>query len=85
MRFRIKWVHSNHPITQIMTLRTAQEAARVLVTAGFSQEVIARRANVKQPTISRILSGEHKDPKSSVTISLNAFVDEVGAQAPAKT
>jgi transcriptional regulator with XRE-family HTH domain len=60
-----------------MLLRTAQESAQILVTAGFSQAAIAERANVKQPTISRILSGEHKDPKGSVVISLNDFVEEI--------
>jgi len=63
-----------------MTLRTAQESVQALVAAGFSQSAIAERANVKQPTISRILSGEHKDPKSSVLINLNAFVEEVNAR-----
>jgi transcriptional regulator with XRE-family HTH domain len=64
-----------------MTFRTPQEAAQLLVAAGHSQAAIADRAGVKQPTISRILSGEHKDPKSSVLIKLNEFADQVAAEA----
>lgn len=60
-----------------MTLRTAQEAAQYLVAAGKSQKLIAERAGVKQPTISRILSGELKDPAGSILIRLNAYADEV--------
>jgi transcriptional regulator with XRE-family HTH domain len=60
-----------------MPLRTAQEAAQLLINAGYSQGVIATRAEVKQPTISRILSGEHKDPKGSVLVRLNQFADEI--------
>jgi len=64
-----------------MNLRTAQEAAQCLITAGFSQAAIATRAGVKQPTISRILSGELKDPAGSILVKLNEFADEV-ANAP---
>ncbi|WP_312165877.1 helix-turn-helix domain-containing protein [Massilia timonae] len=64
-----------------MTFRTPQQAVQQLVAAGHSQAVIADRAGVKQPTISRILSGEHKDPKSSVLIKLNEFADQVAAEA----
>lgn len=60
-----------------MTLETPQELVKSLVCAGYSQQVIAERAGVKQPTISRILSGDHTDPKSSVLIKLKEFADEV--------
>lgn len=60
-----------------MNLPTPQELVRTLIGAGYSQSVIAERAGVKQPTISRILSGEHDDPKSSVLIKLNKFAQEV--------
>ena len=66
-----------------MNLRTAQEAAQLLITSGKSQQVIAERAGVKQPTISRILSGELKDPAGSILIKLNEFADEVAAKASA--
>ena len=78
IRFRIEWPKL---ITDYaMTLRTPQEAVQRLIAAGRTQAAIADRAGVKQPTISRILSGEHKDPKSSVLIKLNEFADEVDAQ-----
>jgi transcriptional regulator with XRE-family HTH domain len=66
-----------------MNLRTAQEAAQLLITSGKSQQVIAERAGVKQPTISRILSGELKDPAGSILVKLNEFADEVAAKASA--
>ncbi len=61
-------------------LRTPQELVKFLTDAGFSQAVIAERAGVKQPTISRILSGKHDDPKSSVLNRLNEFANETAAQ-----
>jgi DNA-binding transcriptional regulator LsrR (DeoR family) len=63
----------------VMTLRSAQEAAQILVAAGHSQAAIAQRVNVKQPTISRILSGAHKDTRGAVLVELNVFADEVAA------
>lgn len=62
-----------------MSLETPQELVKTLVEAGFSQAEIADRAGVKQPTISRILSGDHTDPKSSVLIRLKDFADQVDA------
>lgn len=61
-----------------MTVQTPQELVQRLIAAGFSQAAIAERAGVKQPTISRILSGA-QDPKSSVLIRLSRFASEVGA------
>lgn len=60
-----------------MTLRSAQEAAQILVAAGLSQAAIAQRVDVRQPTISRILSGAHKDTRGAVLVKLNDFADEV--------
>lgn len=62
-----------------MNLETPQELVKYLINAGCSQAAIANRAGVKQPTISRILSGEHADPKSSVLINLTEFANEVRA------
>lgn len=62
-----------------MTFRTAQECAQHLTKAGFSQAAIAKRVDVTQPTISRILSGDLKDPAGSILGKLNDFADEVSA------
>jgi predicted transcriptional regulator len=62
-----------------MSLHTPQEIIKELVAAGHSQTAIAERAGVSQPTISRIMSGEHDDPKSSVLIKLSQFANEVAA------
>lgn len=64
-----------------MSLETPQELVKALIEAGFSQAAIAERAGVKQPTISRILSGEHTDPKSSVLINLKGFADEISKKS----
>lgn len=66
-----------------MTLETPQQLVKKLIEAGISQATIAARAGVKQPTISRILSGDHADPKSSVLIKLKEFADETAQQAVA--
>lgn len=66
-----------------MTLRTAQEAVQFLVANKRSQAVIAARAGVSQPTISRILAGEH-DPKGATLIKLNKFADEVEVEGRAR-
>lgn len=68
-----------------MTLRTAQQATQFLVSAGRSQAVIGKRAGVSQATISRILSGEFKDPAGSTLIALNEFADEVQAEGQASS
>ena len=65
-----------------MSLQTPQALVRQLIAAGCSQGAIAKRAGVSQPTISRILSGEHEDPKCSVLINLSKFADEVSAIQP---
>jgi len=87
MRFRIdsdtlsyRMIGNNPPITT-MTLRPAQECVQLLVAAKISQAAIAERAGIKQPTVSRILSGKHKDPKGSALIKLNEFATEVEAKS----
>jgi transcriptional regulator with XRE-family HTH domain len=67
---------NNSPIPT-MTIRTAQQATQFLVSSGHSQAAIAKRAGVSQATISRILSGEFKDPAGSTLIKLNEFADQV--------
>lgn len=85
MRFRIdsntvsyRMSGNNFTLTT-MTLRTAQDATHFLVGAGFSQAAIAKRAGVSQATISRILSGELKDPAGSILVKVNEFADEIAA------
>lgn len=65
-----------------MQLQTPQAYVQFLIERGQSQATIAKRAGVSQPTISRILSGDHEDPKSSVLINLSRFAEEVAAGAP---
>lgn len=75
-------MRQNHFTLTTMTLRTAQDAAHFLVGAGFSQAAIAKRSDVSQATISRILSGELKDPAGSILVKLNEFADEIAALQP---
>lgn len=42
--------------------------------SGWSQEQIAVATGVSQPTICRILSGQHKDPRYSVVERLRELV-----------
>lgn len=79
MRFRIEWPEVNKT-GQTMTIRKAQHAVQLLVAAGRSQALIGKRAGVSQATISRILSGDLKDPAGSTLIKLNEFADEVEAE-----
>jgi predicted XRE-type DNA-binding protein len=72
-----RMVVSKIPLLNIMTLRSAQDAAQILIEAGFSQAAIASRVEVAQPTISRILSGAHKDTRGAVLVKLNDFANEV--------
>ncbi|MHA6905461.1 transcriptional regulator [Ralstonia syzygii subsp. celebesensis] len=50
------------------------ELVRTLIRAGWSQSNIAATIDVSQPTISRILSTQHKDPRASVVEKLRQLV-----------
>lgn len=50
------------------------ELISVLVRAGWTQEQIALAADVSQPTVCRIYSGAHKDPRYSVVEKLRRLV-----------
>lgn len=47
---------------------------RNLLRSGWSQESIASALEVSQPTVCRILSGKHKDPRYSVVEKLRQLV-----------
>lgn len=57
------------------------ELVRNLLRSGLSQETIAGALNVTQPTVSRILSGKHKDPRYSVVEKLRALLLTTGEWA----
>ncbi len=50
------------------------ELVCALIRAGWSQEQIATATDVSQPTICRIYSGRHKDPRYSVVEKLRHLV-----------
>ena len=50
------------------------ELVRTLIRAGWSQGEIADAIDATQPTVSRILSGRHKDPRYSVVEKLRQLV-----------
>lgn len=59
------------------------ELVRSILRAGWTQEEIASATDVTQATISRILSGQHKDPRFSVVerlrelaLNLSELADE---------
>lgn len=55
-------------------LQKPDELVRTLIRAGWSQEAIASSIDATQPTVSRILSGRHKDPRYSVVEKLRQLV-----------
>lgn len=50
------------------------ELVCTLIRAGWSQGEIADAIDATQPTVSRILSGRHKDPRYSVVEKLRQLV-----------
>ncbi len=50
------------------------ELVSTLIRAGWSQGEIADAIDATQPTVSRILSGRHKDPRYSVVEKLRHLV-----------
>jgi len=59
-------------MNQILELYTKKpdELVRTILREGWSQEQLAASVDVTQATISRILSGQHKDPRYSVVEKL---------------
>lgn len=65
------------PIIPAAYTQRPDELVCVLVRAGWSQEQIADATGVSQPTICRIYSGRHKDPRYSVVEKLRQLVLEL--------
>ena len=63
-------------MTPIPTAYTQKpdELVCTLIRAGWSQGEIADAIDATQPTVSRILSGRHKDPRYSVVEKLRQLV-----------
>lgn len=59
---------------------TPQKHVEQIIKAGYSQTYIAEQTGISQPTISRILSGEHTDPKSSTASALKRLAEKVAPQ-----
>lgn len=62
------------PTTPEVFLKTPSELIRALLSAGWSQEQIASATDVSQPTICRIHSGRHQNPRYSVVEKLRQLV-----------
>lgn len=62
------------PAPNAVFLQKPDELVRNLIRSGWSQEAIAESLEVTQPTVSRILSGKHKDPRYSVVEKLRQLV-----------
>lgn len=56
-----------------MSLISAKDIIQSLLSAGDTQAEIEKGSGVSQATISRILNGEHQDPKSSTVNKLAAY------------
>ncbi len=57
--------------------RKPDELVRALIRAGWSQGEIADAIDVTQPTVSRILSGQHKNPRYSAVERLRQLVQNL--------
>lgn len=62
------------PTLQTVYAKTPRELILTLVRADWTQEQIAHTIEVSQPTICRIYSGKHKDPRYSVVEKLRHLV-----------
>ena len=60
-------------------MHTPKDSVEVLVGFGLTQKQIEEKTGISQATISRILNGEHLDPRYSTTQKLKALVEEVSA------
>lgn len=54
-------------------MSTAKEHLERCIAAGATQKEIEAKTGVSQATISRILSGEHADPRSSTSTKIKSF------------
>ncbi|MGN8062775.1 helix-turn-helix domain-containing protein [Ralstonia sp. 22111] len=54
-------------------MQTPRQLIQAAIDAGMTQAEIASAARVTQATISRILSGDHTDPRSSTVEKLRAL------------
>ena len=62
-------------------MQSAQQLVVELLGRGFTQQELAAAAQVSQATISRIASGQHKDPKSSTVDRLRLLAATAGLKA----
>lgn len=56
-----------------MTNHTPKRLIQALIDAGDNQSDIERETGISQATISRILSGDHGDPRSSTVTKLSDY------------
>ena len=63
-------------------MNTKQKLTKI-IESGLTQEVIASRTGITQPTISRILAGKHADVKASTADSISILYNSLlgGKQA----
>ncbi len=57
----------------MMDKKTSQEVVRALLALGFTQKDLEKDTGVKQPSISRILTGKNGDPRISTVRALEQF------------
>lgn len=62
-------------------MNTPKSMVEVLVSHGLTQKQIEERTGISQATISRILNGEHLDPRYSTSQKLRLLVEDVGLAA----
>lgn len=58
-------------------MTTPKQLLETLNQAGFSDAEIARQTGITQPTIQRIRTGQHEDPKTSSASAIQKFYESV--------
>jgi predicted transcriptional regulator len=61
-------------------MTTPKQSVEYLIGQGLTQNEIKAATGISQPTISRILSGDHLDPRYSTGVKLKLLVEEVAAR-----
>ncbi|MEN3259077.1 helix-turn-helix transcriptional regulator [Sodalis endosymbiont of Spalangia cameroni] len=73
MRIVIFYAVLNISRVDMMDKKTPQEVVRSLLELGFTQKDLEKDTGVKQPSISRILTGKNADPRISTVRALEQF------------
>ena len=64
-------------IRMIGVMITLHQKLQTLLASGWTQTAISKEVGVAQPTISRIISNKHSDPRASSAYAIDRLYDRV--------